>query len=98
MLEIKIDLTLLQLWMILKGHYKEDSSTNLYRRLINITQESHESPQNFLFRAIELKERLLASSKEPGTNEQYSPDLVQKKFLRAVRTGLINDSVKNQIT
>ncbi|XP_019221791.1 uncharacterized protein LOC109204700 [Oreochromis niloticus] len=97
MLEIKTDLTLMQLRTILRGHYKEDSSTDLYHRLINITQGSNESPQNFLFRAIELKERLLASSREPGTDEQYSVELIQKKFLRAVGTGLISDNVKYQI-
>lgn len=58
MLEIKSDLTLPQLKTILKGHFKEDSSTDLYHRLVNMTQDSRESPQNFLFRAIELKERL----------------------------------------
>ena len=97
MLEIKSDLTLSQLRTILKGHYKEDSSTDLYHRLINITQDSNESPQNFLFRAIGLKERLLVDSRELSADEQYSPELVQKKFLRAVRTGLINDNVKYQL-
>ncbi|XP_043970233.1 v-maf avian musculoaponeurotic fibrosarcoma oncogene homolog Gb isoform X1 [Gambusia affinis] len=97
MLEIKTDLTIAQLRTILKGHYKEDSSTDLYHRLINITQDSNESPQNFLFRAIELKERLLAASREPGSEEDYGPELIQKKFLRAVGTGLINDNVKHQL-
>lgn len=97
MLEIKTDLTLSQLRTILKGHYKEDSSIDLYHRLINITQENNESPQNFLFRAIELKERLLAASRGPEAEEQYSAELIQRKFLRAVGTGLINDSVKYQI-
>lgn len=49
MLEIKTDLSLTQLYIILKGHYKEESSTDLYHRLINISQECRESPQNFLF-------------------------------------------------
>lgn len=97
MLEIKSDLTLSQLHTILRGHYKEDSSTDLYNRLINLTQDSNESPQNFLFRAIELKERLLLASKEPGTEEQYSPNLIQRKFLRAVETGLISADVKYQL-
>lgn len=84
MLEIKADLTLSQLQTILKGHFKEHSLVDLYHRLINVTQDNHESPQNFLFRAIELKERLLVSSREPGTEEQYRPDLIQKKLLRAI--------------
>lgn len=97
MLEIKSDLSLAQLCTILKGHYKEDSTTDLYHHLINITQDSNESPQNFLFRAIELKERLLVASREPGADQQYSCDLVPKKILRAVGTGLISDNVKYQL-
>jgi len=97
MLEIKTDLTLSQLRTILKGHYKEESSTDLYNRLINITQGSRESPRNFLFRAIELKERLLAAAREPDGEEQYSPDLIQRRFLRALGTRLSNDHIKYQL-
>ena len=97
MLEIKANLTLSQLRTILKGHYKEDSSTDLYHRLLNVTQESNESPQFFLFRAIELKERLLVKSRELGSDEHYSPELIQKKFLRALGTGLISDNIKYQL-
>ncbi len=97
MVEIKTEFTLSQLCTILKGHHKEDSSTDLYHWLINITQESNESLQKFLFRAIEFKERLLAASREPGSDEQYSAELLQRKFLRVVGTGLINDNVKYQI-
>ena len=97
MLEIKSDLTLPQLKAILKGHFKEDSSTDLYHRLVNITQDSRESPQNFLFRAIELKERLLLASREVESDEQYSPELIQRKFLRSVSTGLLSDHIKFQL-
>lgn len=94
MLEIKSHLTLLQLKTILKGHFKEDSPTDLYHKLVNITQDSRESPQNFLFRAIELKERLLIASRDGEAEEQYSAELIQKKFLRSVSTGLTSDHIK----
>ncbi len=97
MLEIKRDLTLPQLKAILKGYFKEDSSTDLYHRLVNIIQDSRESPQNFLFRAIELKERLLLASSDVGSDEHYSPELIQKKFLRSVSTGLLSDHIKFQL-
>lgn len=97
MLEIKRDLTLSQLKTILKGHFKEDSSVDIYYRLVNITQDSRESPQNFLFRAIELKERLLLSSREVGSDEQYSSEFIQRKFLRSVSTGLLSDHIKFQL-
>lgn len=82
MLEIKRDLTLSQLKTILKGHFKEESSTDLYHRLVSITQDGRESPQNFLFRAMELKERLL---------------LIHRRFLRSVSTGLLSDNIKFQL-
>lgn len=97
MLEIKNDLTLSQVKTILKGHFKEDNSTDLYHRLVNITQDIRESPQNFLFRAIELKERLVLASREVDSEEQYSMELIQKKFLRSVSTGLLSDNIKFQL-
>lgn len=80
MLEIKSDLTLDKLRTILKGHYKEESTSDLYQKLVNISQEPRESAQNFLFRAIELKERLLFASREKGAEEQYDAELIRKKF------------------
>ncbi|KAJ8349360.1 hypothetical protein SKAU_G00244900 [Synaphobranchus kaupii] len=59
--------------------------------------KGRESPQNFLFRAIELKERLLLASREVGSDEQYRPELIQKKFMRSVSTGLISDHIKFQL-
>lgn len=96
MLEIKTDLTLTQLKTILKGHYREDDTSDLYQKLINISQDPKESPQDFLFRAIELKDRLLyvCNGKEA---EHYGAELVKKKFLRSVCTGLLNDNIKFQI-
>ncbi|KAK7944279.1 hypothetical protein WMY93_000007 [Mugilogobius chulae] len=81
MLEIKTDLTLTQLKTILKGHYREDDTSDLYQKLISISQDPKESPQDFLFRAIELKDRLLYISKGKE-EEHYGADLVKKKFLR----------------
>lgn len=51
MLEIKTDLTLSQLKTILKGYYKADDTSDLYQKLISISQEQKESAQEFLFRA-----------------------------------------------
>lgn len=44
MLEIKSDLTLIKFKIILKGHYKQESTTDLYQRLINISQGPTEFP------------------------------------------------------
>lgn len=92
MLEIKSNLTLSHLWAILKVHCK-NGSTDLYPQLISITQNSGESPGNFLFRAIALKERLLSSSTEPVAEEYYSTDLIQRDF-KAVGKRLTNDKLR----
>ena len=97
MLEIKRGLTLPNLKTILKGHYKVDSSSDLLHRLMNITQDPKESAQTFLFRAIELKEKLMWSLSNENEGEQYSPELIQRKFLRSLETGLYSDAVKFQI-
>lgn len=96
MLELKTELTLSQLKTILKGHYREDDTSDLYQKLINISQDHKESPQDFLFRAIELKDRLLYASKG-NEAEHFGADLVKRKFLRSVGTGLTNDNIKFQL-
>ena len=100
MLEIKRELTLHTLKTILKGHYKVDSSSDLLHRLMTMTQDPKESAQNFLFRAIELKEKLMRKSSDDDASEegeQFSPELIQRKFLRSIETGLYSDAVKFQL-
>lgn len=97
MLEIKRGLTLTALLTILRGHYKVDSSTDLYHQLINISQEPKETALNFVFRAIELKEKLLWKAANEETDDQYSGTTIQRKFLRSIETGLLSDAVKFQI-
>lgn len=67
MLKSKVNLTLAYLKTILKDHFKEDSTTDMFNRLVNITQDAKESLQNFLFRAIEPKERLIAAAQTYST-------------------------------
>lgn len=97
MLEIKRGLTLGKLLTILKGHYKVDSPTELYHQLLNISQEHKETALNFVFRAIELKEKLLWKAANEESDELYSRSTIQRKFLRSIETGLLSDSVKYQL-
>ncbi|XP_024114536.1 uncharacterized protein LOC112136845 [Oryzias melastigma] len=94
MLEIKRGLTLSKLLTILKGHYKVDSSTEIYHQLINISQEPRETALNFVFRAIELKEKLLWKVANEETDELYSRATIQRKLLRSIETGLLSDAIK----
>lgn len=45
----------------------------------------------------ELREKLLWKSGEEIDGEQFSPELIQRKFLRSLETGLLSDAVKFQI-
>lgn len=93
MQETKSDLTISELKTILTGHYKEENTSDLYHQLVSLSQDSSESAQRFLFRAIQLKDRLLLASKDEDV-EQYKPELIQRKFLRSVSTGLLSESLK----
>lgn len=85
MLEIKRGLTLSSLLTILRGHYKVDSSTDLYHQLISLSQDPKETALNFVFRAIEIKEKLLWKADneerkitvEPSSSESSSGPLKQ---------------------
>lgn len=96
LLEIKRDLTLVTLKTILRGHFKVDSSSDLLHRLMTLSQDPKESAQNFLFRAIELREKLYKLGDE-DEGEKLSSDLIQRRFVRSLETGLISDAVKFQL-
>lgn len=94
MLEMKRDLTLSALLAILRGHYRVDSSINLYQQLISLSQEPKETALNFVFRAIELKEKLLWKAEKEDTGTLQHVATIQRMFLRSIETGLLSDSVK----
>ncbi|KAI3353710.1 hypothetical protein L3Q82_004938 [Scortum barcoo] len=97
LLEVKRDLTLPTLRTILRGHYKVDSSSDLLHRLMNISQDTKESAQGFLYRAIKLRQKLLWKLGDEDEGEEFSPDLIQRKFLRSLETGLLSEAVKFQL-
>lgn len=69
---------------------------DLLHRLMSISQDPKESAQSFLFREIELREKLTRKSGDEK-EEQFSANLIQRKFLRSLETGLIGDAVKYQL-
>lgn len=70
-LQITGNLTLTKLKAILKGHYDEKDSYDLYQKPISISQDFTTSPKW----AIDLKDRLLLASKDKNLEEQYHPHL-----------------------
>ena len=96
-LEGKADLTLPTLRRILRFHYQEKGATELYKQLTSEVQGSKESPQNFVIRALDLRQKIIFASQEAESALRYDPVLVQSMFLHTVLTGLQNESIRNDV-
>ncbi|XP_032434220.1 uncharacterized protein LOC116729656 [Xiphophorus hellerii] len=65
MLTIKDDLTVSELKSFLQSHLGEKSSTALFQDLMCAKQFENETPQQFLYRMIGLKQKILFSLRQP---------------------------------
>ncbi|KAL6485752.1 hypothetical protein MHYP_G00051440 [Metynnis hypsauchen] len=95
-LEGKTNLTLPTLRRILRSHYQEKGATELYKQLTTEVQHK-ESPQNFLIRTLDLRQKILFASQEAESGLKYDPALVQSMFLHAVLTGLQSDRIQQDL-
>ncbi len=59
MLITKDDMTVTELKSFLQSHLGESSSTELFQELMIAKQHDHETPQQFLYRMISLKQKIL---------------------------------------
>ena len=96
-LEGKSDLALPALRRILRSHYQEGGATELYKQLSSEVQSSKETPQNFLLRAMDLRQKILFASQEAESGLKYDPALVQSLFMHTILTGLQSDNIKSDM-
>ncbi|XP_046692674.1 uncharacterized protein LOC124377300 [Silurus meridionalis] len=87
MLINKDDMAVIELKGFLQTHLREKNSTELFQELMCTKQDENETPQQFLYRLIGLKQRILLTSKLADTNIKYSPATVQDVFLHTVYQG-----------
>lgn len=87
MLMTKDTLTLAELKRFLKAHLRDKSSTELFQELSNAKQHDKESPQQFMYRLMGVKQRIMFASKQ-GTDFQYDSKLVQGVFLHSLYQGM----------
>ena len=85
------DLTLAKLRKILRLHFREKSAPEVYKELSVICQSPKESPQKFLFRALDLRNKVLFVSQEDDSKFYYGFPLVQNTFLKSLENGLRDD-------
>lgn len=88
MLANKGDLTVDELKRFLRAHIRDKNSTELFQELSNAKQQDKESSQQFLYRIMGLKQRVLFESQQPGAEFRYDKMLVQGTFLHTLYQGL----------
>jgi hypothetical protein len=85
------DLSLPKLRKILRVHYREKSASELYQHLATIFQQPKETAQQFLLRALDLRNKVGFASKESECEVQYDEPLIQKTFMKPFETGPRDD-------
>ena len=80
----------------IRSAYQEKSATELFQELGKLCQKEGESGQEFLFRALSLRQSvLMASSAEQEIS--YEADLVHAIFSHTLRTGFTNTAIRNHM-
>ncbi|CAI5655013.1 unnamed protein product [Oreochromis niloticus] len=88
MLMNKDELTVEELKDFLHSHLGEQNNTELFQELMCTKQSDSETPQQFLYRVIGLKQKILLTSKHTNSDVKYSASTVQDVFLHTVYQGL----------
>lgn len=88
MLSNKEDLAVPELKVFLRSHLGEKATTQMFQELMCARQAEQMSPQQFLYRMIGLKQRLLFQSKQASTDISYHLKTIQEVFLNTVYQGL----------
>ena len=87
-------LSLDRLKKILCSHYGVKNTTELFQSLASICQSGKETPQAFLMRALDLRQKILFASQEGENSLKYDAVHIQQLFRRTVETGLQDESIR----
>ena len=96
-LEMIQELSLSRVRQVMKAHFKQKSAAELYEELSVLHQEASESPQDFLERALNLKQQIIFLSNATGGSIKYEPSLVQALFLHVLERGLQDEAVRAKL-
>lgn len=88
MLMTKDGLTVAELKRFLRAHLRDKSSAELFQELSNAKQQEKESPQQFMYRLMGLKQRVLFASQQSSSEFKYEDKLVHGVFLHSLYQGL----------
>lgn len=94
-LEGRYDISLSKVQSIVRAAYKEKAATELYQELCALKQGSKETLQEFLFRALELKQKISFACKESDL-PTYDDKLVMHQLRHSLSTGIRNDGIRTE--
>ena len=94
-IDSKPDLQLKDILAFLRDFYAEKTAAEWYTELTNCAQKIDEKPLEYILRALETRQRVIAASNaEEG---QFDQHLVNTTFCRAARTGLRSEAIRNHM-
>ena len=96
-LEAMREMGLETIMKIVRAHYQEKNASELYASLANLAQSPAEEPQNFLLRALNLREKIIFASKQEGSKLKYDTSQCQSMFLHAIETGLLSNTLRTRM-
>lgn len=88
MLMTKEGLTVAELKRFLRAHLRDKSSAELFQELSNAKQQERETPQQFMYRLMGLKQRILFASQQGNSEFQYDSKLVSGVFHHSLYQGI----------
>ena len=96
-LEGRAKISLPSLRRIIRSHYQEREATELFKQLSQLAQAAKESPQAFLLRAFNMRQKVLFASQEVESKLRYEPQLVREMFRHTLLTGLRSEAIKTEL-
>lgn len=81
---------------VVRSYLKEKTSSELFQALTNLAQRADEDAQSFMLRALELRQKVIVSSKIEGSM-RFNPEIVGDAFKHTVKTGVRSDHVRAKL-
>ena len=86
------NLDLTQVRQIIRDHYREKTTSDMYQELVNMVQKPEEDPLDFLMQALGVRQKICYCS-EDDESIKYNDSLIQGVFLQTIGTGLSNENI-----
>ena len=78
---------------ILRAFFQEQTAADLFQLLVTTVQGQKETAQQFLLRMLDARNKVLFAAHEESAEDEYSHQLVNKSFIKALETGLRDENL-----